>query len=84
MISRFIVACSLAAAAVAPAVMLSPAASASPVPPACPLHYACTYIYYNNLQHTTQVGGKFIDCLGDVNKAGTTTQWFTFSDGACS
>ena len=84
MVGRFLVASSLAIAAVAPAIMLSPAASATQVPPACAFHYTCTYIYYNNAQHSTQVGERYIPCEGTTSVWGTPSQWFTFTDQACS
>jgi hypothetical protein len=81
MLSRFLIASSLAVAAITPAVMLAPAASA--VTPTCGKGYECADYYYSNGQHTKEVGYRITDCNGQVSTGGRTTIYIEFQLTAC-
>jgi hypothetical protein len=74
----------LLAAALAPAFALAPAAHAAiPWKPSCPTNTECIWVYYNNAQHTTEVGTFVINCSGEEFRSGEATAYDTYNQSAC-
>jgi hypothetical protein len=71
----------LAAVAVAGAVLLpSTAAQAFPI---CPANSQCSYAWFSSAAHTTQVGGRTIDCQRVSQSWGTQTAYLVYNSQPC-
>jgi hypothetical protein len=50
---------------------------------ACKIDYTCYTTYYSDSDHTTEVGGTFTDCDGDVTTWGERSGYLTFDETPC-
>lgn len=78
--SRHLVAA--AAVAIACGAVLLPSTSAEAYP-VCPANSQCSYSWYSTAAHTTQVGGKTVDCQGVSQFWGSQTPYLTYTIQPC-
>ncbi|NUR26247.1 MAG: hypothetical protein HOV83_10435 [Catenulispora sp.] len=58
-------------------------ASSADAYPRCAAGYQCSWVYYSNAAHTTAVGVRGFDCLGDPWGWGTTSAYVVYEQDTC-